>query len=473
MGGERLAVREGGRRQSFAELRARVRRRRSGLAAAGIGAGDRVAVLLPTGGGFVEVVHAVDAAGATLLPLHLRQSEDELAFQLADANARALIHGDGALRPRAEALHELVGTPLLPLAALDGPPGEAGAPVDPEAALGLLYTSGTTGRPKGALLSRRAFRASARASAALLGVQPGDCWLVCLPLQHVAGLSLLTRSVLHGTSLLLHDGFDPERVSDAVDREGIAGVSLVPSMLARVLDARADRPPPSRLRRILLGGAAAPAPLLARAAEAGFPVAPTYGLTEATSQVATRLPGRTGGLTPLPGLEVRVADDDGHRARAGEPGEIVLRGATLFSGYVGRPVASAEALRDGWLRTGDVGRFDADGGLHVLDRRLDLIVSGGENVYPAEIERVLLEHPEVVDAGVAGAPDARFGARPVAWVVLRREPPPDLRGFCRKRLASYKVPLDFHAVARLPRNTLGKLERHRLGGKALEEGVPQ
>ena len=443
-----------------------MRRCRSALAAAGIGAGDRVAVLLPTGGRFVELTHALDAAGATLLPLHLRLSKDELAFQLADAGARALIHGAGELRERAQALHERVGTPLLGPEALDGPWDAANrgeAPVDPEAPLALLYTSGTTGRPKGALLSHRAFRASAEASAAMLGVRRGDCWLVCLPLYHVGGLSLLTRSVLHGTSLVLHDRFDPERVSEAIDREGISGVSLVPSMFARVLDARADRPPPRGCGGSSWG-ASAPALLLARAAEAGFPVALTYGLTEATSQVATRLPGRTGGLTPLPGLEVRLVADDGGPAAPGAPGEIVLRGPTLFSGYAGRPVASAEALRGGWLRTGDVGTLDAEGGLHVLDRRHDLFVSGGENVYPAEIERVLLEHPEVIDAGVAGAPDARFGARPVAWVVLRGSGATDLGGFCRKRLARYKVPLEFHAVTRLPRNALGKLQRHRLGG---------
>jgi len=260
----------------------------------------------------------------------------------------------------------------------------------------------------------------------------------------------------------VHRRFDPEAVARALDDDGITVVSLVAAMLDRVLAARRDRPPPPALRCVLLGGGPTPAPLLERAVAAGLPVAPTYGLTEATSQVATRPPGAAGGLVPLPGLDVRIAGEEGRPLPPGEAGEIVLRGPTLFAGYHARPEATARALRAGALHTGDLGRLDGDGGLHVLDRRTDLIVSGGENVYPAEIERVLLDHPHVVDAGVTGVPDPRWGARPAAWVVLRGGDGAALPAFCRERLAGYKVPVAFHAVDALPRNALGKLQRARL-----------
>jgi O-succinylbenzoic acid--CoA ligase len=456
-----------GRRWRFGELEARARRRRAALDAAGVAPGDRVAVLLPTSRAWVELAHALDALGATLLPLHLRLTADEQAFQLRDAGARLLVHGDDALALRAAALARASGVASVRAAELDAPPAGGPTTVDPESPFALLYTSGTTGRPKGALLSRRAFRASARAVAALLGARPDDRWLACLPLYHVGGLSLVTRSALHGTALALHDGFDAARVSHALDAEGITGVSLVPTMLRRVLDARGDRPAPASLRVVLLGGAAAPDALLERAAAARFPVAPTYGATEACSQVATRPPGAAGGLVPLPGVEVRITGDDGRPAPRGAPGEIELRGPMLLSGYHGRADATAAALRGGWLRTGDVGALDARGRLAVLDRRADLIVSGGENVYPAEVERVLLEHPDVADAGVAGVPDPEFGARPTAWVVPRAGAAAaplgrELERFCRERLAGYKVPRAFHAVETLPRNALGKLQRARL-----------
>ena len=457
----------------FVTLRDRARRRCAGLRAAGVARGDVVAALLPGGPGFVELLHAVDALGATLLPLHLRLPPSELSFQLADAGPRLLVHGAGdlALRARrsAAAAGGLVNVPTAPLETIDGEPDPPPGPVDPEAPLALLYTSGTTGRPKGALLSRRAFAASAAAAAERLASPPGERWLACLPLYHVGGLSLLTRSVISGGAVVVHAGFDAAVVSERLDRGDVAGVSLVPAMLARLLDARADRPAPPGLRTVLLGGAAAPEALIQRAQRAGFPIAPTYGLTEATSQVATRRPAETGnGLTPLPGCDVRIVAPDGSLLPSGTPGEIQVRGRTVMSGYHGRPEETARALRDGWRCTGDVGRIDRRGRLHVLDRRADLIVSGGENVYPAEIERGLLSHPAVREAGVAAVADASFGQRPKAWLVVSAAAPDDaaLAAFCRERLAGYKVPVAFERVSALPRNALGKLLRHRLGSPA-------
>jgi O-succinylbenzoic acid--CoA ligase len=220
---------------------------------------------------------------------------------------------------------------------------------------------------------------------------------------------------------------------------------------------------------LLLGGAAAAPELLTRALAAGYPVCPTYGLTESCSQVATAAPPPVGAtcaspMLPLRGTELRI-DLDGRDAPPGTPGEIVVRGPTVMQGYLHDPQSTARALREGWLYTGDIGCLDGEGGLRVLDRRTDLIVSGGEIVYPAEIEAVLLEHPSVVDAGVASVPDGDLGARVVAWVVAAPGMAPDaaaLQRHCRSRLAGFKQPREFRYVDALPRNAAGKLQRSRL-----------
>jgi O-succinylbenzoic acid--CoA ligase len=300
-----------------------------------------------------------------------------------------------------------------------------------------------------------------------------------MPLFHVGGLSIATRSVLAGVPVLLHDRFDAERVARDLDLEAVTLVSMVSTMLARVLDARGDAPPPPALRAVLLGGGPTPPALLERARAAGIPVAPTYGLTEAASQVATRPPVECrppldGRLRPLPGSEVRVVDGEGRPLPPGSVGEVCVRGPTVMKGYWERPEATARALRDGWLFTGDLGQLDAEGGLAIVDRRSDLVVSGGENVYPAEVEAVLACHPDVVEAAVAGVPDPVFGRRPAAWVVMRPGAPladmdeaalgAALGAFCAARLARFKVPVRFTRRAALPRTATGKLLRRELAG---------
>jgi O-succinylbenzoic acid--CoA ligase len=248
-------------------------------------------------------------------------------------------------------------------------------------------------------------------------------------------------------------------------------------MLQRLLDVRGERPAPAGLKRMLIGGGPAPRALLERAHALGYPLAPTYGLTEAASQVATRLPGDSAPpfddrLRPLPGTELRVVDESGRGLAAGEVGEICVRGPTVMRGYLGQPEASAQALRQGWLHTGDVGILDGAGGLKVLDRRDDLIVSGGENIYPGELESVIASHPAVSEVAVVAEPDAEFGAHPVAcWVAAAAdsgEPgeEPDLEAYCRRRLAAYKVPRRFVRMESLPRNAAGKILRRQLRGES-------
>jgi O-succinylbenzoic acid--CoA ligase len=436
-----------------------------------------VGVLLPGDACFAAWFHAIALAGRVSLPLNLRLTAGELARQLEHARVGWLIGAAGdarlaAIEAQVPGLRACVAPSFdslpAPVAAL---PGELVEP-DPEATFTVLYTSGTSGRSKGACLSRANFLASAEASMERLGPVVAGRWLACMPLFHVGGLSILMRSVCFGGPVRLLPRFDAAEVSDALDAGDVDAVSLVPTMLSRLLAHRGARPVPQGLRTVLLGGAAAAPELVARALAAGYPVCPTYGLTEACSQVATAAPPRAGArqpqpMRPLRGTELRIVHD-GRDAPTGTPGEILLRGATVMRGYLNDPQATARSLQGGWLQTGDIGCLDADGGLQVLDRRDDLIVSGGENVYPAEIEAVLLEHPDVEEAGVAGLPDADLGARVVAWIVAPPGRAPDseaLQRHCRAHLAGFKQPREFRFVEALPRTAAGKLQRRHLADR--------
>ncbi len=471
---DRIALEADGFRLDFGELDAGAAELAAGLDHTGVKPGEIVALLAQNGALFVQAVHAVARAGAALMPLNLRLTPSELAWQLSDAGAHRLLH-DAANRDLAIALRDEAAP--LELLALEKLPVQS-APGDPPrfdlAALhSVVYTSGTTGRPKGAMLTYGNHLWSATASALNLGLQPDDRWLACLPLFHVGGLSILLRSVIYGTTAVVHPGFDPARVNAAIDSEGdgVTIVSVVANMLQRMLDERSDQPYPSSLRCVLLGGGPAPEPLLRRCAEIGVPVVQTYGLTETASQIATLAPqdalprlGAAG--KPLFGAELRIVDENDSQRAAGEAGEIAVRGPSVTPGYLNRPEETAAAIRDGWLHTGDIGYLDGEGYLYILDRRDDLIVSGGENIYPAEIEATLQSHPDVLEAGVYGVEDDRWGRSPVAVVVLHEGAVPSteaLLAFCRERLAAYKAPKRIDFASSLPRNAAGKLLRNRLG----------
>lgn len=311
----------------------------------------------------------------------------------------------------------------------------------------VIFTSGTTGRPKPVALTAANHEASAIASAWNLGVAPGDRWLCCLPLWHVGGLAILVRSAIYGTTAVLHDGFDAERVREELEGGGVTLVSLVSTMLRRLIDAGLSEWP--GLRAALVGGGPVPHDLVAWAQEHGFPLIPTYGMTETASQVVT-------GHRPLIGVELRIGDD----------GEILVRGPM---------VAPGAADGDGWLHTGDRGSLGADGSLHVEGRIDDVIVTGGENVAAAEVEEVLLSHPAVTDAAVAGRADPEWGEAITAFVVLGAGvSDADLLAHCRERLPGFKVPKTIERRAELPRNAAGKLLRHELvpGGRHLRAADP-
>ncbi|MFO1408365.1 MAG: AMP-binding protein [Steroidobacteraceae bacterium] len=434
-----------------------------------------VALLLPGDAEFLAWFSGVALAGRPVLPLNGRLAPVEIAGQLDHARVRLLVCD--ANDPRLDDVARrcpgvvLARTPVTDGVEVD-PDDLPGARAADDATLAVLYTSGTSGRPKGACLSWSNFAASALAASAPLGDAIAERWLACMPMFHVGGLSMFVRGLLFGAPLRLVPRFEPAAVGDALDAGDVAGVSLVPTMLSRLLEHRGDRAAPAALRVVLLGGAAAAPSLVRRALEAGWPVCPTYGLTEAASQVATASPPRRGAtrprpMLPLPDVAVRI-DVDGRDAGPGEVGEILVQGPTVMRGYLHDDEATALALADGWLHTGDLGALDADGALTVCDRRDDLVVSGGENVYPAEVEAALHEHPSVAEAGVAGIPDPDLGARVVAWVVPRDGAPLDaatLDAHCRALLAGYKCPREYRFRADLPRTASGKLRRRALAGE--------
>lgn len=482
---DRLAILAGAERWTFAELDQKVSRTARRLAGLGVRPGDRVATLLRNSQHAVEVIHAVCRIGAVLVPLNFRLAAGEIAWQLADVDARLLVSdahtavlaGD-AERMLPELMHATISGESPGADALYGAP-ELDVPLRERIALkdlhSIIYTSGTTGQPKGVLLSYGNLWWSAIGSALNLGTHRDDRWLACLPLFHVGGLAILTRSLIYGIPAIIHESFDPVAVNQSIDEDGVTIISVVSTMLRRMLADRGERPYPPALRCVLLGGGPAPRDLLDTCARRAIPVVQTYGLTETASQVATLAPedalrklGSAG--KPLFPNGVRI-DRDGSPAPPGEPGEILVRGPVVTSGYAGRPDATSAAVRDGWLHTGDFGYLDREGYLYVLDRRDDLIITGGENVYPAEVEAVLMTLTGVEDAGVIGVPDAEWGQAVVAavrlasGVTLTEE---QIRSACRERLAGYKVPVEIRFIDSLPRNAGGKLLRRTLRSRWLE-----
>ena len=459
-----LALRFGSDRWRYADLDAAASKMCACLAAAGVLGGTHVGVLLPNCPDYLVLVHALLRVAAVLVPLNTRLTTTELRWQIEHADVALLIcNADTA------AIACALECPWLEL-----PGTEASAPARQiethSNAQFLVFTSGTSGRPKAVQLTRSNILAGAQASAARLGVQAHDCWLLCMPLYHVGGLAAALRSCIYGTAIDLQAGFDVNMVCSAIAAGHITIVSLVPTMLQRLLAAGAA-PPPS-LRCVLLGGAAAPPELVHRALALGWPIFPTYGLTETAAQAVTATPaealakpssvGRS-----LDGIRVEVLGSGGQQL-PGEVGEIAVAGPTVMQGYYKDVAASAAAMRDGKLLTGDLGYLDDAGDLFVVQRRSDLIVSGGENVYPAEVEAVLLGHPAVAECCVVGLPDAEWGQRVGAVVVANAGMELDvveLERACRAQLAGYKVPRTWQITGGLPRNSAGKVQREEVRGR--------
>jgi O-succinylbenzoic acid--CoA ligase len=448
---------------TFAELAERADAVARRLIARGAAPRARVALLGEPTLRTIEIVHAMQRVGAALVPLNTRLARPEIEALVSFTRPSLVLHDarHAALAPAGsiEMERELDATAPAP--------GALRNDVDPGETHSIVFTSGTTGKPKGAMLTHGAHRASAEASAQRLGTTGADRWLVCMPLFHVGGLSIVLRSALTGFAIVLEERFDEARVNRAIHQRGVTTISVVPTMLDRLLESAAGRPYPASLRCALVGGAPLKPALHARARGAGIPLAPTYGLTETGSQVATAEPSAValapGVGRPLDGVEVRTARPDPSGV-----GEVLVKGPIVMRGYFENEAATRAVMAGGWLSTADLGRLDRDGRLAILGRRSDLIITGGENVLPEEVEGVISSHPGVSDVAVFGMPDQRWGERVTAAVVASGEiDDAALRAWCRERLAGYKVPARFVRVAWLPRNASGKLLRRQLRERSL------
>ena len=425
---DRLAVVTEAGSIDYAGLEAEASAMARRLAAKGVRRDSIVAISMTPGLEYATALHALMKLGATAFPLDPRLSAGERADAIGPQLPALVIDSPADLEG-----HE-ADMPLLGELALDRP-------------CTRVLTSGTSGGSRPVEHTYGNHLWSAVGSAFNLGVDPSDRWLCCVPIFHVSGISILLRSAIYGTTAVVQDGFDVDRVAESLERDGVTIVSLVTTMLTRLIDAGAaiERP-----RAILVGGGPVPDEILEEALGLGATVVQTYGLTEASSQVTTLAPAdverkRGSAGRPLLTTHVRIAN-----------GEILVQGPTVA------PEAVAD---DGWLHTGDVGRIDPEGFLWVEGRRDDVIVTGGENVAPEEVEEVLVGHPDVLDAAVVGRPDPDWQNAVVAVLVTNSAGEPDrdsLREWCSARLAPYKVPKRFERADELPRTASGKLRRAEL-----------
>ncbi len=488
-----------GERITYGALDQRANQAAQGLLAAGVQPGDRIAHFGQNGAAYFELLFAAARTGAVMTSLNWRLAAPELATLLRDSRPPVLVF-DQAFAPLvAEALAALEERPRLLLvtdAEDDGAaqgwarwrarqPAEAPQcrprPADP---LFLMYTSGTTGLPKGAEISHKAVVLARRFEDEMRAHDPEfPLWgpdavqLVQAPVFHLTGNVWALIGLYGGARLVIQRRFDPAAVLEAIARERITRMILVPAMMQALLAhpafAETDL---SSLDCIYYGGSPTPLPLLTAAVRAfGDRLLQVYGMTEAGGSVSYLPPRdhdpdgrnprmRSAGI-PYPWVEIEIRDAAGRPLPPGEIGEIAVRTPTVMLGYAGRPEATAEVLKDGWLLTGDAGYRDADGYLYVVDRVRDMIISGGENIYPAELEAVLQQHPAVAEVAVIGTPSARWGEEVCAVVVPAPGAAPDsdeLIAFARGKIAGYKVPRRVVFVEALPRNATGKVLRREL-----------
>ncbi|MCG3751954.1 AMP-binding protein [Amycolatopsis sp. Poz14] len=443
--------------------------------------GDRVLLVAPTSPEFAAAYYGIHAAGCIAVTVNTMSPQPELEYYAKDSDARLVLSWhESAAAPRAAA--DALGVPWRALRPdLADLPGRTGTiAVHPSAdgdTASILYTSGTTGRPKGAELTHGNFTACASLFRHVHDIGPDDRAGTALPLFHVYGQACLTTMLHAGASLSLLPRFDAGELLAAQRRDRLTFLAGVPTMWNAILHAAAPEPGQQNLaglRHALSGGASLPAEVL-RAFENRFgcTVVEAYGLTEstgaATYQTARRnKPGTVG--RALPGCAVSVCDDDGNELPSGEVGEVRLRGPVVMKGYWRRPEATAEAFADGWLRTGDLGVMDPEGNLRIVDRKKDLVIRGGYNVYPGEVEAVLYQHPDIVEAAVLGVPDDTYGEEVAAVIALRpgaELAAAELRAWAKKRLSAYKVPHIVSIVDELPKGATGKILKSGIDRAAL------
>jgi long-chain acyl-CoA synthetase len=481
------AYRFGGSATSYRQLDEQSGRLAAGLRAQGLRPGEVVALQLPNVPPFLTAYFGALRAGLVVLPLNPQLMAPELEYHLGDSAARLLIGFEG-MHAEAVKACETTGVPLYlagagpaggplpegarPVSELIGAPDADVEPRDPVDTAVLIYTSGTTGRPKGAELTHFQLYMNCTIAGQLFGYRSDDVTLAVLPFFHVFGLSsVINVAVRYGGCLSIVPRFTPAGVLDVLEGDRCTVIGGVPTMLHTLAQQDITGRDLSALRVAVSGGASLPEDIM-RTFEGKFriEVLEGYGMSETASSCSFNRPGDTRPLSigkPMWGVTMRVADATDRPLPPGREnvGEILIRGHNVMKGYLGRPEATDEALRGGWLHSGDLGYMDSDGFYFIVDRAKDLVIRGGYNVYPREIEEVLYAHPDIVEAAVIGKPDERLGEEVVAVVVPRvgsELSADDVIGYCRERLAAYKYPREIRFMTELPKGPSGKILKSAL-----------
>jgi long-chain acyl-CoA synthetase len=484
-------------RHSFSELNERVDRLSNALLGLGIERGDRVAILALNCHRFFELYYGIAQIGAVAVPINFRIPPREIKYILDHSESRA-IAVDAALTPPLEAIRSVLETVDLFISISDQPafgflayeeliagsPPLADAPtIEDDELLGLFYTSGTTGEPKGVMLTHRNMLSNIAHSEGVYNYLPTDVYLHSAPMFHLADGAAVFSNTARGATQAFIPRFDPRQVLETIARERISLALFVPTMINFLLqEPELDSYDLSSLRHITYGASPIAPEVLRRAMKVfGCQFGQGYGLTEA-SPLLTVLTAEDHALTdergerrlascgrPVKGVDVRVVDAEGREVKPGEVGEIIARGPNIMAGYWKRPAETEQAIVDGWLQTGDLATVDEDGYLYLVDRKKDMIVTGGENVYSTEVEAALYEHPAIKEAAVIPVPDVEWGEAVHACVTLcdgKRVEPEELIEFCRDRLANYKLPRSVEIIeGELPKGGTGKILKKQLREK--------
>lgn len=439
------------------------------LASTGIKKGDTVSIFMSNSIELVTIIFALKNLGAITVLHNLRLTTKELSFQLEDAGSQLLLIDHCS----ENSLRQQVNIPILSNLELANLKEMELCELLEEVNLNdtdtIMYTSGTTGFPKGVKQTYGNHFWSATGSALNMGLHQEDCWLLAVPIFHISGLSILMRSVIYGMKILIHKRFDAATVHQDLMTKEVTIISVVTAMLNGLLAELGSGTYPPSFRCMLVGGGTVPKSILSECKSKNIPVYQTYGMTETCSQIVTLSPdsallklGSAG--KPLYPNQLKIMKEK-QEASSYEIGEIVVKGPNVTPGYFNRTDATLAAIQDGWLYTGDLGYLDEEGFLYVVDRRSDLIISGGENIYPAEIEAAILSHPFIEEAGVTGMMDEKWGQVPIGFFVIKQGKTVEkeqLIEHLHEQLAKYKVPKQFYSVSSLPKNASNKLLRRKL-----------
>jgi o-succinylbenzoate---CoA ligase len=457
---------------TFSELYGRVYEIAGKMQNGGITEGQFVAVLLKNHLDTAIILYAFQLLGVKAVILNNRLSGEELIWQLQDCEARILIT-ESTFEEKSDfikkALTDLFILTKEELRSIIFSDPTIREEIDLNDICTIMYTSGTTGHPKGVIQTYGNHWWSATGSTLNLGLHENDCWLCVVPLFHISGYSILMKSIIYGMKIVLFESFQEQEVLSAMVTEKVTLMSVVSTILNRTVEAlKEDEKLPGSFRGMLLGGGPASLSLLQKCVDKGIPVFQSYGMTETASQIVTLSPeesirklGSAG--KPLFPSQIKILLDEEKAGKPNEHGEIIVKGPNVTPGYLKREQETAEKLKDGWLHTGDMGYIDDEGFLFVLDRRTDLIISGGENIYPAEVEGILTSHEAISDAGVIGMDHSEWGQVPVAFIVKKKPvDEAEIVQFCKQKIASYKVPKKLFSIDYIPRNASKKILRREL-----------